>query len=185
MRCDRLMDGYFNWLCDAVNGRLRTSATDDNISFDKLLMYLHGTEFEYSIPMDANRADDGIGLRYRFASENNIPDENIADTIYGPCSMLEMMVGLAIRCEESIMDDPAYGNRTGQWFWGMIVNLGLGSMTNSRFNRRQVDKAIRQFLDREYEPNGKGGLFTVRNCDEDLRKVEIWYQLCWYLDEIA
>ena len=93
-----------------------------------------------------------------------------------------MMVALAIRCEENIMDDPSYGNRTGQWFWGMIVNLGLGFMTDSRFDEKFVDDVIFRFLNREYEPDGKGGLFTVRNCKYDLRTVEIWYQMCWYLD---
>ena len=39
-----------------------------------------------------------------------------------------MMIALAIRCEEHIMDDPDAGDRTGQWFWSMLVSLGLGSM---------------------------------------------------------
>lgn len=43
-----------------------------------------------------------------------------------PCSVLEMIIALAIRLEEHIMDDPDIGNRTGQWFWDMIVSLGLG-----------------------------------------------------------
>ena len=93
-----------------------------------------------------------------------------------------MMLALAIRCEETIMDDPKVGNRTKQWFWGMVTNLGLGSMTDDRFDRRFVDDVVERFLDRRYEPDGTGGLFTVRNCRYDLRKVEIWYQVCWYLD---
>ena len=83
------------------------------------------------------------------------------------------------------MDDPEIGDRTGQWFWGMIVNLGLGSMTDNRYDEDFVTETIERFLDRDYEPDGKGGLFTVRNCDRDLRYVEIWYQLCWYLDNIT
>ena len=47
------------------------------------------------------------------------------------------------------------------------------------------DDVIKRFLDRDYEPNGKGGLFTIKNCRQDLRKVEIWYQLCWYLDSFT
>jgi hypothetical protein len=95
-----------------------------------------------------------------------------------------MMVALALACEEDIMDNTSYGNRTGQWFWGMIVNLGLGSMTDGRYDERRVDEIIDRFLDRDYEPNGEGGLFTIRHCDRDLRDVEIWHQLCWYLDSI-
>ena len=48
-----------------------------------------------------------------------------------------------------------------------------------------VEDVIERFLDREYGPDGKGGLFTVRHCEYDLRDVEIWYQLCWYLDSIT
>ena len=76
------------------------------------------------------------------------------------------------------------GIRTGQWFWTMLTNLGLGGMTDDNFNRLIADKIISTFLKRKYDPDGKGGLFRIRNCDRDLRKVEIWRQLCWYLDSI-
>ena len=95
-----------------------------------------------------------------------------------------MMVGLATRCEESIMDDPQIGDRTGQWFWGMIASLGLSGMTDDKFDRDEFDDIMHNFLSHNYAPNGKGGLFTIKNCDKDLRRVEIWRQLCWYLDSI-
>ena len=172
----RINDEYFEWMCELICGNRYAEA----VSYRKLLAYLRSIEFTYSIPRDKNRAEDGLDLRYRFAYETNI--KHAEDYIHGPCSVLEMMVALAIRCEENIMDDPSYGNRTGQWFWGMIVNLGLGFMTDSRFDEQFVDDIIFRFLNREYEPDGKGGLFTVRNCKYDLRTVEIWYQMCWYLD---
>lgn len=134
---------------------------------------------------DRNRAEDGVSLRYRFAAYYNIDEMDAMNALDEPCSILEMMIALAIRCEENIMDDPHVGNRTSQWFWGMIVSLGLGSMTDIRFDRSAVDIIIGRFLEREYEPNGKGGLFTIRHCERDLRDVEIWYQLCWYLDSIT
>jgi hypothetical protein len=152
-------------------------------SYRKLLQYLHNIDFRYSIPKDRNRAEDGIVLRYRFIDEYvtvECPKLNLNE----PCSVLEMMVALAIRCEESIMDDPTIGDRTGQWFWGMIKNLGLATMKDEKFDSEYVYDVITRFLDREYEPDGRGGLFTVKNCEYDLRTVEIWYQLCYYLDTI-
>lgn len=181
MTRDAIINSYFEWLSDLVCSRRYSK----KLSFRKLLMRLHDTEFRYSIPKDENRAEDGIDLRYRFANDCDISFEDVQDAIDDPCSVLEMMVALSIRCEESIMDDPTIGDRTGQWFWGMIVNLGLGSMFDSRFDEQFVDDILERFLDREYAPDGRGGLFTIKDCDRDLRDVEIWYQICWYLDSIS
>lgn len=176
---EEINEEYFEWLYGLVFNDKGGAAP-----YEKLLMHLHNTEFTYSIPMDKNRASDGIDLRYRFAYDH--PDIYDAESyLTGPCSVLEMMVALALDCEENIMDDPCYGNRTGQWFWGMISNLGLSSMTDNRYDSEYVDYVIDRFLNREYDPDGKGGLFRIKDCDEDLRKVQIWYQLLWYLDSIV
>lgn len=175
-------DQYFGWLSSLVRGNRFSNA----VTYNKLLMCLHETEFRYLILMDKNRAEDGIALRYRFAITQGYEDspEIITDYLDGPCSVLEMMIALALHCEEHIMDDARYGNRTGQWFWSMIVNLGLGAMTDKRFDRRLVEEAIDRFLDRDYEPDGRGGLFRIKHCNRDLRHVEIFHQMCWYLNSI-
>ena len=175
---DRINDEYFDWLCEVVDSKRFSK----HVSYRKLLMHLHSIEFTWFIPYDDNRADDGIMLRRKYALAHH--DEELSDYISGPCSVLEMMAALAIRCEESIMDDALFGNRTGQWFWGMIRNLGLSPMNDSNFDAELVDDVIARFLNREYEPDGKGGLFTIKNCDHDLRTVEIWRQLSWYLGSI-
>lgn len=176
---DRINDEYFEWLCELIDvGRFSKF-----VSYRKLLMHLHNIEFTWIIPLDDNRADDGIQLRRRYALYRE--DMSLFDYISGPCSVFEMMVALAIRCEESIMDDAQMGDRTGQWFWGMIHNLGLTPMSDSTFDRDYVDDAIARLLNREYEPDGRGGLFTVRHCDYDMRTVEIWCQLSWYLGSIT
>lgn len=177
-----IKDDYFEWMFDLVcAGRYARG-----ISYRKLLSCLHDIEFTYLIPNDANRAEDGIDLRRRYAYDCDLDDYlyNPRAQLGGPCSVLEMMIALTIRCEESIMDDSRFGNRTGQWFWRMISNLGLGSMNDNNFDINYVEDVIEIFLNREYEPDGHGGLFTVRNCDEDLRDVEIWIQLGWYLNNI-
>ena len=83
---------------------------------------------------------------------------------------------------QAIMYDPDEGDRTSVCFWEMIHSLGLENMSDAHFNQDYVDDIIFRFMNREYLPNGQGGLFTIDNCDEDLRTVEIWYQLCWYLN---
>lgn len=170
---------YFDWMYNLVC-RNRYSK---NISFKKVFSYLNDTKFTYSIRMDLNRAKDGTELRRRYANEFKIA--NIYDRICGPCSVLEMMIALAIRCEETIMDDENFGDRTDQWFWDMMKNLGLGHMDDDEFDEEYVSDVITRFLNRDYEPDGRGGLFFVRNCDIDLRDVEIWIQMLWYLDNIT
>lgn len=170
---------YFRWL-------IRFTKDRRHIKYKKLLSFLHEKEFVVIIPFDSNRASDGIDLRWRFACEcgyDNDFDE-VSEYLDNPCSVLEMMVALALRCEEHIMDDPDIGNRTSQWFWTMINNLGLEDMEDLHFDYERTDEIVSTFLYREYKRNGEGGLFVVNNKNKDMRDVEIWYQMCWYLNSI-
>lgn len=175
---DKINNRYFEWMLDLVcSGRF-----DGPVTYRKLLSHLHNTEFTYIIPIDGNRATKGVDLRWRFVFLTDC--EPMYRYLEGPCTVLEMMVAAAISMEE-VMDDPKIGDRTGQWFWEMISNLGLKRMTDDNFDKEYVTEIINRFLNREYEPDGRGGLFRVRDCPYDLREVEIFYQLCWYLDNIV
>lgn len=179
MRKDEILNEYFEWLYNLVCGDRYSNA----ISYKKLLAYLHHTKFTYLLSKDKNRAADGVDLRYRFSKERY--HGHIPSCLDGPCSILEMMVALAIRCEETIMDDPKIGDRTSQWFWGMVTNMGLGYMSDNRFDEHVAKEIIDRFLNRDYSQNGRGGLFTVRNCEYDLTNIEIWTQMLWFLDSIS
>lgn len=174
---------YFHWLSDLVCGSRYSKQT----SYSDLLMHLHNIEFTYVMPQDRNRAEDGLDLRYKFAVSQGYKSsaDLVVNYLGGSCSVLEMMVALAIYCEESLMDDPRLGDRTGQWFWEMITNLGLGAMYNSNFDREFVDEVIGRFLNRDYHPDGKGGLFRVRDPGPDMRDMEIIAQLYRYLNSIT
>lgn len=67
----------------------------------------------------------------------------------------------------------------------MINSLGLDRMDDLRFDEDYTNSIIIRFLNRKYERNGKGGLFTIKRPDLDLRTVEIWYQMSWYLNEVT
>lgn len=171
---------YFNWMYNLV--------CDDRLfrkTYKKLLTKLYNTEFIYLLPMDGNRAEDGIDLRYKFGYENNLNESMISTYLdYKPCSILEMMIALSLRCEENITYNPDLGDRKAQLFWNMIVSLKLGIMDDTNFDICYVEKVLDKFLNRKYEPNGSGGLFTINNSDKDLRDMEIWYQMHLYLDYI-
>lgn len=175
----RIKSNYFEWLFGLACGDMYHR----EISYRSLLMQLYSTTFTYSIRGDFNRAEDGIELRYRFAQEQHC--EACVPYLDGPCNVLEMMVALAIRCEEEFMDDPDVGDRTKQWFWCMINNLGLNGMSDDNYDESFVEAVITRFLNREYDEDGSGGLFQIKHCRYDLRDVEIWYQLCWYLNGLV
>lgn len=182
-----LKERYFNWLCDQVGDCFPHSG----YPYKKLLRLLFSINFTFRMSMDRDRYDDGINLRFDFGYSISDADntrirsedaqlimERLSDD---PCSVLEMMVALSIKCEELMADDEL-GDRIGQWFWGMIVNLGLESMDDENFNEHYCRRVVDRFLRRKYEPNGKGGLFYIDNCYRDLTRSEIWYQMQWYLD---
>lgn len=177
---DILNKRYFEWMCQIVCDEEHPNG----LSYWKLLNYLHDRDFIYILEFDGNRAEDGIDLRYRFAYEHHYDNTLILECLdRGACSVLEMMVALALKCEE-YMDDPEVGERTGRWFWDMIASLGLADMTDLYFDESHVNQVITTFLNRRYASNGKGGLFTVRQRKYDLREAEIWHQMCWYLNDI-
>ena len=174
---DQIRNDYFEWLYkNACRGK-----GHDAVSYRKLLMLLHSIDFDFYIRDDLSRFNDGIDLRYKFG--NRIGRDDIMDILNEPCSVLEMILALAIRCEDTIMANAQYGDRTTQWFWNMIKNLGLSYMTDERFDKDTTVRIIYDFMERRYQPNGKGGLFYIPDCREDLTNVEIWTQLLWYLDK--
>lgn len=176
-----MQEDYFNWMCNLVCDRKR----HDGKRYVKLLWHLHMTEFIYIMEMDDNRAEDGMDLRHKFGDEYCIDEELIIDNLYDkPCSVLEMMIALSIRCEDNIMGDPDIGNRTEEWFWNMIDNLGLSKMHDALFLEEYVDLVLHRFLYREYQPDGKGGLFHIPSTHIDLRNIDIWYQMCRYLNTV-
>lgn len=177
MAQETLSKEYFDWMCNLV--------CDSSMPYEKLLTRLHEIEFVPIMPMDDNRAADGVDFRYRFAYENRYHPAIIAEYIDNrPCSVLEMMVALIHRFEEQIMDNQEFGNQSQRWFMEMITSLGLKRMTDTMYDEMFVDRAIMRFHNRDYKPNGEGGLFTVQRYRRDMRLVDIWYQMCWYLDEV-
>ena len=177
---NKMEQEYFEWVCDHI-----VDQTSD-VKYSKLISLLYDCEFKAIIDMDVNRIEDGKGLRRRFELETGISRDIIMDTFreHSYCSVLEMMVALAIRCEETIMTDDEYGDRTGVWFWNMITSLGLDCMDDESFDETDVYEILDVFINREYRRNGDGGLFTIKKINRDMRKEEIWYQMMWYLDSL-
>lgn len=173
---DNILNDYFDWLYYTVKKDLGRKKN----SYRKLLTMLHSMEFVYWVEYDENRAHDGKNLRWYYVDDGG--DDSILQW-NEPCTVLEMLIGLSMKIE-SIMEDPEHDNAVNHWFWLMLENLDLKDMTDKNFDKGYVTDRINMFLNREYMPNGDGNIIYIENCPKDLRKVEIWYQMCWYLDSI-
>ena len=174
-----LDDLYFEWLYRffaAVSNR------NPKRSFWKMAKRLHSTEFVYFIPNDENRALDGKDLREEFfyLHPDVRRDQNWLDQ---ECSMLELILGLAIRAE-FLADRGSIDGGVGGWFWLMIRNAGLYKFTDDYLVGRsleEIDRVIYLINNRTYSRDGLGGLFPVTGTRKDMRRVELWGQLNAYL----
>jgi hypothetical protein len=160
-------DRYFEWLVNKIdhNG----SATD----YYYLLDYLYNKQFIWSIPLDENREVDGEKLREDYGWDGH----------FKGCNCLEMMIALAERCEHTIMGDPSGLDQSYKWFWYMIDNLGLNRFDDVHFKYDSVEDIVEDWLNHRYKSNGEGGLFPLKNPRKDQRTVEIWFQMCSWINE--
>lgn len=169
---------YFQWILKKVGATGK--------GYDFLLRFLFNYEFRFILIMDGNRYQDGISLRYQFGYENGFSDQNIEIMldIY-ECSILEMMAALAIRIEVDTMHNTDFGDRTHIWFWDMVKSLGLMRYSDTHFpaNTSHIVDILNRFMDREYSPNGAGGLVTIPTITNDMRCVDIWTQMNWKLED--
>ena len=161
---------YLDWLVEQVDAK----------RYSDLAAFLHSRKFKAVLRRDNNRIDDGLRLRRLYGGY--IPLVAFDDN---SCSVLELMVALCLRCENDIRTSMNGENHAGYWFRQMLISLGLEDMTDGYFDRRRADRIVSAFLDRDYCPNGQGSLFTLRNAFEDMRGIEIWYQMMMYLNEVT
>lgn len=165
-------DSYFCWL----EGLIGDSYLVTN--YQKLLWKLFVTDYIWELDYDRNRAADGLYLRREYTTQTGL-----TMNMGKPCSMLEMFVALARRAEDNIMHDPDIGDRSGQWFWTMLQNLGLDVYDDYHYFDAEVERILDIFIHRRYARNGQGGAFPMPNDTRDLRKTDLWWQMNAYLEE--
>ena len=186
-----IAEDYYRWLLAFIHPEEQKP-----LVYDDVLYALFCTEFYSKLRMDNNRIGDGLKLRSDYTASQGLT-EACLDELYdilGPCSVLEMMIALAQRAEDDFMYDPSKGNRTAKWFWIMVKNLKLdvlahpwptfGPLLEGKSGPKfEFSEKISKFLERRYEKDGEGGLFRINKGNFDMRKAEIWNQMCWFFDE--
>lgn len=171
---EELWDDYLEYL-------IWKCGLDRYTGLEKIFQILHDMEFTYILDRDDNRYDDGAELR----DDYEIPEEYfdyVDEFMNQPCSVMEMLVALAIRVEGQYIGDPA-DEHPERFFVEMIDNLGLNTMRRGRMREYEVIKIIRRWLDRKFEKDGRGSPFPVRYDHRDQRCLEIWDQMNNYISE--
>ena len=130
---------YYDWLTDEID-------IDDKVNlYEHLLEYLFNTDFVWlkSIPLDENRAIDGVDLRKKYAKMLGQNDGNLLLNLMEnkPCSLLEMFVAFADRMTQLV-------NTLSKesFFWMFIDNLGLGWATEYDFDIDIVAEILNDFM---------------------------------------
>jgi hypothetical protein len=157
---------YFDWLCGQV--QVEYGHTTEN-TYVGLFTCLYEKEFVWIIANDDNRCDDGKELRREFGFQS---DEG--------CSILELILGLSRRLSFIAEGSPE------RWVWQLIENLKLHTFRDrlSGRNVEQIGEILDTLIWRTYLRDGSGGLFPLAFPDEDQRKVELWYQMSAYIEEM-
>ncbi len=173
----KIKKAYFDWLYHQVEVK-------EFLGLENFISELYEIPFYCLIPNDDNRAKDGLQLRDRFLDglDADYPD----DVLPWPCTVLEMLIALANRMD-FILFDHSKGSRYAIYFWLFINNLKLQKYNNDDKNVEKKEKfnrlVLKKFVKREYQADGKGGLFPLDDPLNDQRNVEIWYQMMEYISE--
>lgn len=169
-------EDYFQWLYSQVGS---TAQRSPRRSFWSLARKLYSANYLWSVHNDDNREMDGIQLRFEYFEELGIQDYDLKWATR-ECSVLEMLIALARRASFETSRTPA------EWFWIMLDNLGVGGISDAHFNHQSenhIHEVVGRLVTRMYERDGSGGLFPLRHPYGDQRKVELWYQMSYYILE--
>ena len=176
---------YFEWLLKRID------VDDGPGGYSRLCAELMDIPFWAlsHVPMDRNRAMDGIFLRHQYIQETGGTehDANELSFTLGRCRVLEMMIPLAEKMDY-ILQGSHYEAPPGSWFREMLSNLGLESCVNEAFDQNPdvrwlVKFTIDSMVKREYGDNGGGGLFPLWNPMRDQRDLELTSQMNDYIQE--
>lgn len=164
---------YFRWLTKLIESPRYSD-------YSELLQFLFQEEFrwDFSIPTDSARADDGIDLRLEYFNDSYDPDIDVDEN----CNVLEMLIAMSIRIERDITGEPGF-DHPERWFWQFIDNLELTDETDDYFDENRVINVVGNWMARNIKPDGYGGIFPLKYPPVDQRTAPIWDQMSAYVNE--
>ena len=172
---EEMWDDYFEfliWRCHLQNFT----------RWSRLFEILHNVEFRWILERDENREADGVDLRDEYDIPSGYTVEEDEAFYAHWCSVLEMLIGLAIRVDDELIGDPEE-EHPEIFFMEMIKNLGLDRFRGNRYAEGDVIKVVDRWLDREFDCDGRGSPFPVKRDIRDQRELEMWDQMNAYISE--
>jgi hypothetical protein len=160
---------YFRWLVSQVHA-------DEEREYSELFYQLHHKEFVWIVPNDDNRVQDGLDLRTEYLN-GGAPPQSFRTT---GVSVLEVLIGLSRRLAFITGGDPYL------WAWQLLENIGLHRMWDPMSKRKAelLEETLENLIWRKYDRDGVGGFFPLAWAEEDQTKIELWYQMAAYVNEI-
>lgn len=164
---ESLGKAYFRWL------KRQVANPRDGKTFNGLLEQLHHREFDWHVPNDDNRVVDALDLRREFLGEGHHISRHGVST-------LEIVVALSRRLEFQA------GGKAKTWAWQLIENLDLHHMSDPLTKKRKelIEEILDALIWRTYDRDGTGGFFPRAWPQEDQTKLELWYQMAGYVNEL-
>ena len=176
---NRLDKEYFDWLYERVFG---IRDVDTKKCFTIICDAMHRFTFRNLVEHDGNRVVEGTALRDEFlkGQKRRYELEDRLDLLFPDATIFEVLVALACRADFMLDHGPDF------WFDIFITNLGLKEFNDMGYLARdatKIQRRLRRFNDRRYQPHGTGGIFPLKNTQQDQREVELWYQMAAYMTE--
>lgn len=187
-KTNNLSELYLNWLLRLINA--------DNYqgkSYIKLCSLLNKIPFNPIMKLDINRNSDVQSLlRETYIQSQsdwyrlNEQFDEIMELPTWPVSFLELIISLAMRIDLDFMREINGIDNTRIYFWVLVRNLGFLSFDDENWNEDAIISVVNRLnivQERKYDFNGNGGLFPLENAEMDQRNVQIWNQLCQFVNQ--
>lgn len=167
---EKMWDIYYKYLMDTYNiYRMR---------YSNLLFQLFNTPFAAVLIRDENRVSDGEDIRVRFFNHMGLSGSFNGHDV----SILEVILALSDRVDREYTGNPL-DPHPEIIFWELLGNLGVDKFDNNHYNSVEIDEILAIWINREFDFNGNGSLFPLKNPEEDQTCVELWGQCMAYLSE--
>lgn len=167
---------YLRWLYGQV---AIVDEQDESLTYWSLFRQMFTTKFLWLVPRDENRLEDGKALRNVFLREQGLSRREVDPAwIDIECSFLELVMGLSNHLEFEA------GGTVPYWFWKLLENIDLRGFHDAvDYPEDVVEGIIYSVMFRQYNRQGEGGFFPLKEPCEDQRGIELWYQLSAYVLE--